>query len=125
MYTKNNIIYSDAGKYLKYNNQISFNISLPVEEQDNITEIELNLDNIEIKPFNVIIVDNIFMINVNKLTKKDIKLAIINTRYDNNDQIALVLNRNNSEESEQSYFKMQEYRAFAEALTNKILEKLQ
>ena len=105
MYKYKDITYADAGKYLKRGNIIAFQMS----SSDNIEEVDLNLDDLVIKDNYAFYNDNLFAQEVNKkFTYGDYKSRIIKKRYSNDDQIAIMLNKDNSEEDLIIYQKMME-----------------
>ena len=122
MYTDKNIIYADAGNYLKYKNQVAFQFAA----NEQISEHALILDDMFIK-------NNIAYYNNGLCAQKinpnwkyaDYKREIIKKRYSNDDQIALILNKDDSEEDFIKYNKMMEWRQFASQLATKILNLIQ
>lgn len=116
MFIDKNIVYSDPGKYLKYKNQIGFQFEL----QDGIEEFDIVYD------FNV--VGNTVYYNRGTLAQQlnkswkygDYKREIIKKRYSNDDQIAIILNRDDSEEDENRYNHMMKWREFASLLSTEI-----
>lgn len=113
MFTKGNKVYSDAGKYLisKDRRTIAFNITGSVDDYD---EEELNspLD-IEIKDGLIYYQNRKLICAPEKLDYASIKTKMIKLRYSNDDQLALMLNKDNSEEDKMYYDKMQEWREFS------------
>jgi hypothetical protein len=58
----------------------------------------------------------------NKWKYSDYKKDIIKKRYSNDDQIAIILNKDDSEEDQMRYQKMMEWREFASFFAKKVLE---
>ena len=103
MYTDKNIVYSDAGKYLVYKNKIGFQFP----EVDGIIEKDLNMDDLYIKGNTAYYNGGTLAQNIIKNgTYGDYKSAIIKKRYSNDDQIAIILNKDDSEEDLLRYDRM-------------------
>ena len=118
MYIDKNIVYSDPGKYLKYNNTIGFQF----QDAEGIMEYDLSIDDIykvgSMAYYNGgTLAQPIF----NKGTYGDYKSAIIKKRYSNDDQIAIILNKEDSEEDRIRYERMMQWREFAAELSKRIL----
>lgn len=113
MFTKNDNIYADVGYYLR--NKTNNSIALMKKGDVNDWE-ELPLNNpidIQLDGTTIFINDRKFIFKVPKLTYAAIKTKIITSRYSNDDQIAIMLNANQSEEDMLYYNKMQEWRDWA------------
>ena len=103
MYIDKNIAYAEPGKYLTYKNQVAF--QLPAT--GGIIEHVLQLDDMFIK-------NNIAYYNKGLCAQKinpkwkyaDYKREIIKKRYSNDDQIAIMLNKDDSEEDLLRYTRM-------------------
>lgn len=122
MYTDKNIIYADAGKYLKRDHLIAFQIP----ESYNVQEFDLNTSDIHITGNLAYYNNNLCAQFINPNWKySDYKKDIIKKRYSNDDQIAIILNKDDSEEDKIRYQKMMEWREFAATLAKKIIETLQ
>ena len=118
MYTDKNITYSDAGKYLVYKNQIGFQFPA----SDDIMEKDIDLDDLYIKGNTAYYNSCTLAQNIIKNgTYGDYKSAIIKKRYSNDDQIAIMLNKDDSEDDLLRYDKMMEWREFAAELAKRIL----
>ena len=121
MYIIKDVLYADAGKYLKCGNRIAFQM----KASENVEELELNLDDIVIVNNYAYYNKGLFAQEVNKhWTYGDYKSRIIKKKYSNDDQIAIMLNKDNSPEDYQYYEKMQEWRNFAGLLANKIINAI-
>lgn len=118
MYIDKNIVYSDPWKYLKCGNSIGFQFP----ESDEIMEYDLIIDDINI-------VGNMAYYNSGTLAQQiinngsygDYKSAIIKKRYSNDDQIAIILNKEDSDEDMIRYNRMMQWRDFAASLAKKII----
>lgn len=122
MYIIGNIVYADAGYYLKRGSSIAFQF----EFSDDIIEEEIILDDMHIS--NSLILysnNNIAQSVINNGTYTDYKKALIKKKYSNDDQIAIMLNKDSGEEIDLlAYDKMQEWREWASIVAKKILEVL-
>ena len=113
MFTKGNKVYADAGKYLvsKDRRIIALNITGSIDDYDE-EEINSPLD-IEIKDGLIYYQNRKLICAPEKLDYASIKTKMIKSRYSNDDQLALMLNKDNSEEDKMYYDKMQEWREFS------------
>lgn len=118
MYTDKNIAYSDAGKYLIYKNQIGFQFP----SSEDIMEYDINLDDLYIKGNTAYYNRGTLAQNIIKNgSYGDYKSAIIKKRYSNDDQIAIILNRDDSDEDLIRYDRMMQWREFAAELAKRIM----
>lgn len=119
MYKIKDVVYADAFKYLKYKGRYAFQF----KDEEGIEEFDLNIDD-------MIRIDCVAWFNDksfaqivgNRYTYADYKLRIINMRYSNDDQIAIMLNKDDSSEDLFRFNKMQEWRRFASDLAHKLIE---
>lgn len=95
MFTKGNIIYADAFKYLKHKERNIVALSIQ-GSTDDYEELSMN------EPLDVEINGNMVLWNNRKfathpaaLTKEGVKTSIIKSRYSNDDQLAIMLNKDN------------------------------
>lgn len=119
MYIDKNIVYSDAGKYLVYNNQVGFQFS----GENEVEEYDLILDDIHIRG-NMAYYNNDLLAQhiIKNGDYGDYKRDIIKKRYSNDDQIAIILNKDDSEEDAIRYERMMEWRVFASEFAKRIHE---
>lgn len=117
MYIDKNIAYSEPGKYLKYKNQIGFQF----EVRDGIEEYDIIYD-LDVVGGTVYYNRGTLAQRVNKTWKYgDYKREIIKKRYSNDDQIAIMLNKDDSEEDRIRHQRMMDWREFASKLANLII----
>ena len=118
MYIDKNITYSDAGKYLIYKNQIGFQFP----SSEDIMEYDINLDDLYIKGNTAYYNSGTLAQNIIKNgSYGDYKSSIIKKRYSNDDQIAIILNRDDSDEDLMRYYRMMQWREFAAELSKRII----
>lgn len=123
MYTKNNTLYARPYYILK-GDKVAFQIEGGSKQE--YTEKKINLDDISImkhKKYTVVRIGGVLNITVQEFTKKWIKTAIISKRYDTNDQMAIILNKDIDKEHLKEYNQMQEWRNFADDVANAIMQK--
>lgn len=109
MFTISNKTYASAGNLLKKNGWVGFSC----KTSDNIIEIPINDDDIKIK-------DNMFVWNAGKLqipvipngTYGEYKKRLINKIFSTDDQIALILNKDDDENSSNAFEEMQNWREY-------------
>lgn len=118
MYQIKNKVYSDAGKILKYKNKYAYNFR-DVDIND-VSEIDICLNDMILK-------NNIAIYSgglIRELIVNDyglLKSKIISRQFTNDDQLAIILNKDDSEEDLLLFNKMQEWRIWAGVLAKHIL----
>lgn len=118
MYTKGETTYADAGCILISQTSKGYKLSKSLQD---IREHNINLDDITVSD-KFIKIDNILIANQKGFTYADWKKYIIKWRYSNDDQIAIILNKDNSEEDKMLFDKMQEWRDWAGQLAHILAE---
>ena len=121
MYVKGNTEYADAYKYLKHKERNIVALSIK-GNPDDYEEVSMDMP-LEVKVNGNMISWNkgMFMKNVSGLSYEGIKSTIIKSRYSYDDQIAIMLNKDESEEKRMYFDKMQQWREFAAGLTKAAL----
>ena len=122
MFTKDGILYADAFKYLRHKRRSEVALQLRADAEDFI-EVDIEPLNVEIKG-DMIGFGTWFVVRPDSFEYGDIKKAIIQMRYSNDDPLALMLKRDNSEEAHMYFEKMQEWRRFATAVAKEAVGKL-
>lgn len=103
MYIDKNIIYSEPGKYLEYKKGNAFQVPF----QDGVIEHDLCVNDLYIKDNFAYYNNKLFVQYIDPTwTYGDYKKSIITSRYSNDDQIAIILNKDDSEEDKQRYDRM-------------------
>lgn len=123
MYTDRDIVYSDAGKYLKAGNRYAYQFPSTV---NNVEEIEDTLTGFVRKGSIIEWENGLRVISVIKDGNyESYKTKMIKTRYSNDDQLAIILNKDSGEEEDLIAFqRMQEWRDYAASVARKIMEVL-
>ena len=122
MFTKDGILYADTFKYLRHKRRSEVALQIKAEAEDFI-EVDMESLNVEIKG-DMIGFSTWFVVRPDSFDYGDIKKAVIQMRYSNDDQMALMLNKDDSEEKAILFQKMQEWRGFATAVAKEAVEKL-
>jgi hypothetical protein len=104
MYTIKDFTYAEAGKYLQGKKAKGFGAPTSLGPY---TERDVIINDLEVTE-QYITFDCFKWINPNINSYADAKKFIIGKRYSNDDQIAIMLNKDNSEEDELAYQKMQD-----------------
>lgn len=123
MYIKNNTLYANP-YYILVGNKVAFQIEDAI--MADYKEQKINMDDIVVmkhKKYTVVRVGGVLNIKMVEFTKKWLKTAIVEKRYDNDDQIAIILNKDIDEEHLKDYHLMQEWRKFADDLSNAVLKQ--
>lgn len=120
MFTKGNMVYADAYKYLRHKNKNIIALSFK-GSADEFEEVEMTLP-IEVeKEGNMLFWEGRkFAAIPGEMEYASIKERIIKSRYSNDEQIAIMLNRERSKEDNVLYLKMQEWREFAAEIAKKV-----
>ena len=120
MYTIKNKVYADAGCVLKYKNKVAFSFE-GVDEKD-VLETKINLDNMQ-KTGKFVTYDSL-KDYISCIEYKDWKKKWVNKQFSNDDQIAIILNKDESEEDLLLFNKMQEWREWSGVIAKKIVATL-
>lgn len=120
MYTIGNKIYADAGYYLKRGSSIAYSLK---NNGNEIEEIKATLDDMQISGDIILWSNNnLAQMILQNGTYADYKKAIIRKKYNNDDQIAIILNKDSGEDDDiTAYIKMQEWRDWASTVAHKIM----
>lgn len=124
MYTEKGTAYSEAGKLLKIerNGTLTIAYQTPVSLETKITEEDITLDDMKIDDdFITYSSGNVVQLAHPERSYAEWKSAIIKWRYSNDDQIAIILNRDDSEGDRLKYERMQAWRDWASTLAKKIV----
>lgn len=123
MYKIGNYNFADAGYYLKRGGSIAYFFEDNGEETQ---EIEATIDDMHKVGSIVLWSEDMLAQRIFKNgAYADYKKAIIQKKYSNDDQIAIMLNKNSGEEVDLlAYDKMQEWREWASIVAKKIMEIL-
>ena len=123
MYKIGNKTYADAGYHLKRGGSIAYFFE---DNGQEIQEVKTDIEDMHAT-------DSIILWSKNKLAQRiikngnygDYKKAIVQKKYSNDDQIAIILNKDSGlEEDLFAYQKMQEWREWASIVAKKIIEVL-
>lgn len=124
MFTKGKRVYSEAGYYLlsKDKRKYGFMLDGVIEDFD---EYEVN------NPLDINFSGNLILFQGNKLAVypevmdyAGIKTKLIKMKYSNDDQIAIMLNRDNSDEDLDLYNRMQAWREWSGWFANEIMKQI-
>lgn len=119
MYTIKGKTYADAGHVLQKHGIIAWQD----KESSDYVEQHLDLENLYING-NFVKIDGVVTRLPNTLTYASLKTHFIHLRYTNDDQIAIILNKDDSDEDAFVYNKMQEWREWCGNLAKKCLETI-
>ena len=118
MYTIKGNTYPEAGYYLIGNGYQGF---VAPSSASPFQEIEMDTSLISVTPKSIEF-DRIKWKNPGIGSYTDAKKFLIGKRYSNDDQIAIILNKDDSEEDTLAFEKMQEWREWASVMAHKIME---
>ena len=119
MFIKNNIIFSEAGKYLSAQNFLGFKVL----DSDASKYTEKDFDEPTISG-QFLIMGEIRTLLPEIINYENLKKKFIEWHYSNDNQIAIILNKDNSDEDKVCYDKMQEWRNWSGELAKKVLKLL-
>lgn len=113
MFIKGNTVYADAYKYLRHKDQNIIALSIK-GNADDFDELEMSVPlDIEVKNGMIFWNARMFANIPESFTREAIKTSIIKSRYSNDDQLAILFNKDEDEKGAMYYRKMQEWREFA------------
>lgn len=124
MYEKNKKVYADTYKYLKHKTRRAVGLSI-LGSADEFEEVDMTL------PIAPNVVGSNFVtwengklaFTVSELSYNAIKMQIIKSRYSNDEQIAIMLNKDLSDQGKLDYSRMQAWRDFASEMARIIDEE--
>lgn len=125
MFTKGEKVFSEEGKYLlsKDKRKYGFVLKGTIDEFD---EFDVN------NPLDINISGNLILFQNNKLAclpetmdYVGIKTKLIKMKYSNDDQIALILNKDNSEEDMLLYEHMQNWRDWSSWFAKEVMTRIE
>lgn len=123
MYKIKNTIYADAGFVLKHDNKLAFNFR--DIDINSVSEIEVNFNDMFEKNGKLVYSNGMFKEIKSCANYGDWKSKIVGKQFTINDQIAIMLNKEDSEEDRLLYDKMQEWREWSGKFAKKIMEVCQ
>ena len=118
MFIKNNVVYADAGNILISKTAIGYSL---IDDISNIQEQLINLQDMKLEGDFLKYSDGLIVQMYKDLDYAGWKANIIQWRYTTDDQIAIILNKDESAEKLLEYNRMQEWRDWAGTLADKIL----
>lgn len=121
MFTKGNTVYADTYKYLLHKSKNIIALSIKGNAND-YEELEMDhpLD-VEVSGDMIFWNRRMFANIPDALTREAIKTSIIKSRYSNDDQLAILLNKDEDEKGAMYYQKMQEWREFASEVSKIVI----
>lgn len=121
MYKKGNYNFADAGYYLKKGNRIAYFFE---GDEGEVREIKATIDDMHKVGAIILWSEDMLAQRVLKNgTYADYKKAIIQKMYSNDDQIAIILNKDSGIQDDiLAYVKMQEWREWASMVASKIMK---
>ena len=119
MFTKGDKVYADAFKLLRHKEINMVAVQTQGTDEEWREESLENPIKVE-KDGNYIKIGGYFRVRPKNFSYVEVKTAVIKMRYSNDDQIALMLNKDSSEEDALLYEKMQEWRNFAATIATEV-----
>ena len=122
MYKVRNKVYAEAGSLLIGKNKRGY---VFIGEVSDFSEKAIRLDDMRIEGQFLVYSDGLIreLYNPN-MTYEQLKAKYIKRLFSNDDQIAIILNKDRSAEDAELFEKMQEYRDWCGVLAKKIMELL-
>lgn len=119
MFVKGNLVYANAGKYLTLDGVAGYvflkSEHTPLEREVDISDLNVEGDTASW---------NKRMFSLRAITEYSfsyLKTRLIHLRYSNDEQIALLLNKDDSEEDALLYQQMQQWRRYASKVAHQIM----
>ena len=120
MFKVKNKVYSDAGYILVQN-------GVKIYQKEGVlsdfTEEPLSLENLRVLKGGIVDLGATKHLWNPNWTYAQLKTDLVHKRYSNDDQIAIILNKDNSEEDALAFQKMQEWRDWCSQVAKAIIEK--
>ena len=119
MFQSKNIVYADPGKYLIGNHNVGYHFPGELSEFEE-KDVDINI----VKKGNRYVYNNgLFGVRIAKnASYSDIKAMLVKIRYSNDDQIAIIINRDDSEEGNTKFQQMQAWREWCGKLAKEIIK---
>ena len=118
MYKIKNTVYADAGYILLGSNKKGYQFEGELSE---FKEKKISLDDMRIEG-NLVYYGGVVQSLPSTINYPTLKADMVKKRYSIDDQIAIMLNVENSDEDRLRYDKMQDWREWSEQVAKKILE---
>lgn len=133
MFVKKERLYPEPRCYLKHKEFKAYALAAPADDvtgwiqlpmpEDLSVKVEERLDeNRRVIGYRLLFIDRLFVIEVSKIEYDVIKQEVIGRRYTNDAQLAIILNKDKSEEKLKEYNRMQGWRDFAADLAKQAVE---
>lgn len=122
MFTKGTTVYADAYKYLRHKRENIIALSVKGSADD---YEELAMSNpLDVEVFQgIIFFDRRNFANIpSEMSRDGVKTSIVKSRYNNDDQLAILLNKDKDEKGGMYYQKMQEWRKFAAFIADSVFD---
>lgn len=113
MFVKGDKIFADKGCYLKHKQLPIIGLTINGNSDDYEEIHTLDPLDVVVDGNRVLIYNRKFAVLPDSLSYADIKKRVIKSRYSEDDQLAIILNKDFSEEDAMHFQKMQEWREFA------------
>ena len=107
MYIKNNVVFADAGNILISKTAIGYSLMADIAD---IQEQQINLQDMKLEGEFLKYSDGLIVQRYKNLDYAGWKADVIRWRYTTDDQIAIILNKDESAEKLLEYNRMQEWR---------------
>ena len=118
MYIKNNVVYADAGNILVATNAIGYSLT---DDIANIQEQPINIQDMKLEGKFLKYSNGLIVQGYKQLDYAGWKAEIIKWRYTIDDQMAIILNKDENPEKLLDFDRMQSWRNWAGTLASKIL----
>lgn len=126
MFTKDNCIYADAFCFLRHRAKPLAGLCIPLGGASPEDFIELPVDRpirARISHGRIFWQNDLLMLVPPDLSYNAVKTAAVKLRYSNDDQMAIVLNRDKNAEKEAEFIRMQNWRDFAAELAKAVSQE--
>lgn len=123
MYKIGNKTYADAGHYLKRGSSVGY---IFTDNGEDVKEVKARLDDMHVSGSIILWSDNFLaQVIIPNGEYGDYKKAIVQKKYSNDDQIAIILNKDSGNDDDHvAYLKMQEWREWASVVAHKTMNIL-
>ena len=121
MYEKKGRVYADPYKYLKRRGAVAMEITLTDKEGWEEVAMKRPLEIKISRKGEEAVVNGLFLLRIRGKDYGEVKREIIRMRYTNDDQMAIILNREKSDANAEAYGKMQLWREFSAEVARAVI----
>lgn len=122
MYRKNGLLMAEPGMWLRRGVENGYALPDREGQETAVDEAEVNIGDMVVEGDEAYWNGRLMRLRLPKpLTYGGLKTAMVRKRYSNDDQVALMLNRDDSDEDRSAYEHMQKWREYAAKVARRVM----